>query len=88
MQLPQTFNSWLVLVVGIGFLLGGLYCWFTLNNRLLAVGMVMTGIGWVLMGLTDGFTDPTPRGKLFFRLAIVAFMVGVPLVAYHAYRMM
>lgn len=54
-------------------------------SRLYAVGFFFTGIGNVIFGMTNGFVDMTPIGRLLFRIALVAYIIGIPLIAYFLY---
>ena len=87
-MLPINFslNAILILILGVIFAIGGVY--FALNpwSRILGLSMLVTAIGCICCGLTDGFTDVTPRGIMFRKVGIVAFFVGVPVLAYTAYR--
>jgi len=40
----------------------------------------------LVLGLTEGFSDPTPRGKLLYRIAIISFIVGIPILALAAWQ--
>ena len=85
--LPKSLNSWLVIALGLIFFFGGLCHVILLHDRILSFGLVATGLGFFLLGLTEGFSDPTPRGKLLYRIAIVSFIVGVPIMIKAAYEM-
>jgi hypothetical protein len=87
MYLPQSLNSWLVMIIGLVFLISGLYHGLFYRDRVLSAGMVTFGVGFLFLGLTDGFSDPTPRGKLFYRIAIIAFIIGIPILALEAWEM-
>lgn len=87
MYIPTSLNSWLIILIGLGFFFGGLYHFIYYYDRIFSFGLVITGIGFTLFGYTDGFKDPTPRGMLLYRIGIISFMIGVPIVAYGAYQM-
>jgi hypothetical protein len=87
MYLPLSLNSWLVMLIGLVFLLGGIYHGLFYRDRMLSAGMVTFGVGFLFLGLTDGFSDPTPRGKLLYRIAIISFIVGIPILALEAWQM-
>lgn len=87
MYLPLSLNSWLVMIIGLVFLLGGIYHGIFFHDRVLSAGMVSFGTGFLLLGLTEGFSDPTPRGKLFYRIAIISFIIGIPILALEAWQM-
>jgi hypothetical protein len=87
MYLPLSLNSWLVMLIGLVFLLGGIYHGLFYRDRMLSAGMITFGIGFLFLGLTEGFSDPTPRGKLLYRIAIISFIVGIPILALEASQM-
>jgi hypothetical protein len=58
---------------------------FGLRGRVQGVGMVFTGLGIAILGFTNGFTDFTPLGRFLYRIAIAAFLVGVPISLYYLY---
>jgi hypothetical protein len=88
-MLPINFslNAVLILLLGAIFLIGGAYFIFTPWMRVLGFGMLSTALGCIFCGLTDGFADVTPRGIAFRKVGVVAFFIGVPVLAYSAYRM-
>jgi len=85
--LPTSLNSWLVIAIGLLMFLGGAYHGVFFRDRLTSAGLVANGVGFLLLGLTEGFTDPTPRGKFLYRIAVIAFIVGIPIMLKTAYRM-
>lgn len=88
MRLPMfllvSLNSLLVMAIGLAFFLGGAYHGVYYRDRIFAFGLCATGIGFLFLGITEGFTDITPRGKILYRLGIIAFLVGLPIVIYGA----
>lgn len=86
MPINFTLNAILILALGVVFLIGAGY--FLLNpfTRVMGIGMLATASGCICCGLTDGFTDVSPRGQLLRRLGIISFIVGLPIVGYSAYR--
>jgi hypothetical protein len=87
MPANYSMNAVLILVLGAVFLFGSGYYALFGNNRIMAFGMFAVAIGCICCGLTDGFTDPSPRGSLFKRLGAVGFVVGVPVLVYTVYKM-
>ena len=90
MNLPfqPTINSILMILIGLALMVVGV--WLALNpwSRIFAVGFFCTGIGNILFGATNGFTDMTPIGQKLYRLALASYAVGVPLIGYFLYREM
>jgi len=76
-----------MILIGLAMIVFGV--WLALyGSRVHAVGFLFTGIGNILFGATNGFTDLTPIGQKLYRLALLAYVVGVPLVAYFLYNEM
>ena len=90
MNLPfqLTFNSILMILIGLGLMAFGVWLGLRSWGRMFGVGFFSTGIGNVLFGATNGFTDMTPIGRKLFRFALVAYLVGIPIIAYFLYREM
>lgn len=71
----------------IGLALIGFAVYLLLGpSRLFAVGFLFTGLGNILFGLTNGFTDMSPVGQKFYRLALLVYLVGIPLIGFYLYR--
>jgi hypothetical protein len=83
----MSLNAILITLLGIMFFLGGLIVAALYSQRFLGMGMVLTSVGCVCCGLTDGFVDATARGYSFKRVGVVSFAIGIPIVAFSAYRM-
>ena len=75
------------MAIGLAFFFGGIYQFFFSYDRIFSFGLVASGIGFTFFGYTEGFTDPTPLGKLLYRIAMISFIVGIPIVLYGAYQM-
>lgn len=86
MPINFTLNAALILALGTVFLAAGIY--FALNPymRIVAVGMFALALGCVCCGLTDGFSDISPRGLLLRKFGFVAFLIGIPIVAYSLFN--
>jgi len=52
----------------------------------LAIGLLLIGIGNILCGITNGFMDFSPSGRLFRRAGIMAYIIGFLLFAYNIRR--
>ena len=75
-------------MLGLALLLvvAGAYIGLTLPYlRVLGAGLIFFGLGCLFCGLTDGFTDPTPRGYAFRKLGFGAYLIGIPILAYATY---
>ena len=87
-MLPFNFslNAILILILGVVFLIGRVYLVLAPWWRILGFGMLSTAVGCICCGLTDGFTDPTPRGSMLKRAGGAALIIGVPVMIYSAYK--
>lgn len=85
--IPLSLNSWLVTAIGLVLIVGGAYHAVFFFDRVFSVGLLSLGVGMLFLGLTEGFTDPTPRGKFLYRVAVVAFLIGIPIVIKGAYAL-
>jgi len=90
MNLPfqPTFNSILMILVGLALAVFGVFLAMNSWSRFFAVGFFFTAFGNILFGMTNGFTDMTPIGRKLFRFALVAYIVGIPIIVYFLYREM
>ena len=90
MRLPVqlNLNSVLVILIGIGCVVGGVVIGLRPYFRLLGAGMFFVGIGNLLFGFTDGFSDPTPTGRFLFRIGAIAYLAGVPILGYAVYNIL
>ena len=88
MRMPfhLSFNAILVILIGVGCLLASVFAMLRPEFRILAVGLFLTGIGNLLFGATDGFTDPRPIGRTLYRLGAAAFIGGIPILVYALYQ--
>lgn len=77
-----------MIFVGLAMIAFGFLIAFNWANRFHAVGFWLTGIGNILFGATNGFTDMTPLGHKLYRLALLAYAGGIPLIGYFLYREM
>lgn len=88
MNLPfqLTLNSILMIAIGLGLMVFGVWLALSPEYRLLGIGFFFTGIGNVLFGATNGFVDLTPIGRFLYRTAILAYLIGLPLLGYTLYK--
>lgn len=84
MQLPfeVNLNSVLMILIGLGCVIVGAALGLRPHYRVLGAGLFIVGFGNLLFAITNGFTDPSPTGRLLFRIAIITYLMGAPLVAY------
>jgi len=88
MNLPFqiTFNSVLMMMIGLGLMVFGVWLAIQPGTRIDGAGFFFTGVGNILFGITNGFTDMTSTGRLFYRMALVTYVIGIPAIAYYLYK--
>ena len=64
---------------------GGYYA-YKWRMYLLGVELGVLSIGVILCGMTNGFTDYSPTGRLFSKIGIISILIGLPLVIYSIYK--
>lgn len=85
MPFQITFNSVLMILIGLALMAFGGWMAMYPGGRVDGAGFFFTGIGNILFGITNGFTDMTSTGRLLYRLALVAYLIGIPLIAHYLY---
>lgn len=83
-----TFNSIIMILIGVAMIAGGVFVALLPGSRMHSVGFIFTGIGNILFGLTNGFTDLSPVGLKLYRLALAAYIFGVPVIIHFLYKQM
>jgi len=82
MRLPIKFsqNSLLSMLLGIAFVSSSFPFALDPPNRVLAAGLFLSGIATVFFGATHGFADRRPIGHFLYRLGLVSYVAGIPLL--------
>jgi hypothetical protein len=80
-------NSVLISMLGIVFLFIGTYIFVAVDQQVFGIGMAATALGCMFCGMTNGFADRSPRGYAYRRLGMVAFAIGIPVIAISAWRL-
>ena len=80
-------NSALIILLGIVFLLAALYAFAFSGMYILPVGLSFTAVGCICCGLTDGFNISRGHGHQYTRIGLLAFAIGLPILALSVYRM-
>ena len=75
------------MVTGFGVLLGaaGVYCVLQSWTRIFGIGLGCIGFGLICLGLTDGFSDYGPLGRVLYGGGLAGFGIGLPLTLYAFY---
>lgn len=74
------------MIIGVSLMVFGVWLASHSGTRIDGAGFFFTGIGNILFGITNGFTDMTSTGRLLYRLALVAYLIGIPVIAYFLYK--
>jgi hypothetical protein len=83
-----TFNSVVMILIGLALIAAGIFVALLPANRFHSVGFLFTGIGNMLFGVTNGFTNMSPTGLKLYRLALAAYIFGIPIVVHFLYKQM
>lgn len=79
-QLTFTSISWLFL--GLLLFVCGVYMGWRMRMYPFAAGLFFLGLGSCFCGLTNGFTDYSPTGRIMWRLGLPVLGLGLALVGY------
>ena len=82
-----TLNSifWLILGVLL-FAAGSYYLGYRMRMYPFAAGVCFLGIGSILLGITNGFTDYTPAGRLLWKIGVPTLLIGLALSIYYVLK--
>lgn len=80
-----TLNGYILIGVGLFLLYFGSTMITVPYQRLHAVGFLLSGAGSVVLGATNGFADMSPLGRCLAKLAVIAFIVGLPILCFYIY---
>ena len=83
-----TFNSIVMILIGLALMALGVYFLLLPHTRMHSVGFLATGVGNILFGITNGFTDLSPIGLKLYRFALAAYIVGIPIIIHFLYKQM
>jgi hypothetical protein len=77
-----------MILIGLSLVAFGIWLITIPRTRIYAAGFLFTGFGNVLFGMTNGFTDMTPVGRKLYRIALITYIIGMPIIIYFLYREM
>lgn len=84
-DLTPTSYFWIFL--GLLLLGYGGYNGYYLRNYPFAVGLSFLGIGSILCGVTNGFADYSPMGRLLFKIGIPILLLGLLATGYSVLKL-
>lgn len=75
-----TLNSILLILIAMFLIAYGAWSFYKIRDYTWTTGLVCLGIGNGLFGITNGFSDLSPRGRVFMKIGVVAFVFGILIV--------
>ena len=81
-----TLGSILIILAGLLLATYGGWNLYRYRSYMYGTALFSTGVGTALCGVTNIFTDYSPAGRMFTRVGVMAFLCGVPLLAYYFWR--
>ena len=81
-----TLNSIFWIVLGLGLIGGGAFFAYSKHMYPFAGGVFFLGLGSVLCGLTNGFTDYSRNGRLLWKFGAFFLFIGIVLAVYGGYQ--
>jgi len=83
-----TFNSVFLLVLGLLIAAAAGFVGYKWRMYPFAAGLFFLGIGSVLCGLTNGFTDQSPNGRRIRQFGVMILAAGLVLTFYYISKFM
>lgn len=77
-----TFSSILLILLGLLLIAGGGWNIYKYRDYTAATGFILLGIGTIFFGITNGFSDITPTGRVLMKAGITLLIGGILLVGY------
>ncbi len=75
-------SSILLITIGLLLIAYGGWSLYKFRDYTWAAGLISLGIGNGLFGITNGFSDLTPKGRIFMKIGITTLIIGVLIVGY------
>lgn len=80
-----TFNAIMWILIGLFVLFLAYYVYKNFGSYPMTGGFASLGVGCVLCGLTNGFTDHSPAGNVMRKFGFFTLIVGLPVTLYYVY---
>ena len=86
-----TLTSIFWILLGLCLVAGGAYLGYTKRTYIFyslpfILGLIFLGLGSILCGITNGFTDYSRNGRLLWKFGAFFLLAGLGLVVYGGYR--
>ena len=78
-----TLNSIFWLVLGVLLFGYGAYNAYYWRDYIFSSGLIFLGLGSISCGLTNGFADYSPMGRMLWRFGLPFLLLGLLLTGYH-----
>ncbi|MEZ5344462.1 MAG: hypothetical protein R2681_02805 [Pyrinomonadaceae bacterium] len=76
------FNTVVLSLIGLLLIAKGAWSTYRFRDYVFGSGLFLLGAGIIIFGLTNGFSDPTPRGRMLFKIAVPSLLLGAVITAY------
>lgn len=77
-----TLSSILLLIIAISFIAYGTWSYYKTRDYIWTTGLICLGISSGLFGITNGFSDLSPRGRIFMKIGVTTLIMGILIVVY------
>lgn len=86
MRLGLSLNGFLAVATGALSIAWGTWGLTFRISDIMSHGFILLGIGAILFGLTDGFSDRTHRGQFLFKIGVLIFLAAALALGYALLR--
>ena len=87
MHLGLSSNGYLAVAIGIASIIWGVWGVFQYLFDYVSYGFVLFGVGFIILGITDGFNDQSHRGRMLFKAGILIFIVSGLILTYYFFKL-
>ncbi len=81
-------SSILLIIIGLLLVAYGGWSLYRYRDYTWAAGMICLGVGNALFGVTNGFSDMTPKGRVFMKTGVTLLLFGIIIAGYVLSRRM
>jgi len=80
-----TLNGYILLAAGLFLFCYGASMITMPYQRLYGVGFLLIGFATSILGITNGFADMSPLGRWLAKIAVIAYIGGLPILCFYVY---